>query len=199
MWFTSVALATLGAIAQFTQVNKAYNFYYKGISCRCAGDYRGAIANYTQAIHLDPEFAEAYYSRGNTQFELHNYEQAIQDYTQAIQYNPACADAYYNRGNTLVLIGKQQEALADYSTALNLNHRDADIYGNRGYIHLLLNNRRGAVEDLQQALQLLSEQPQSKKYQLVQRLLERLLQPMSINTQSLGQFPWIEEYSISNR
>ncbi len=39
-----------------------------------------AIADYTRAIELDPEFAGAYWGRGDSYYHFGDYENAIADY-----------------------------------------------------------------------------------------------------------------------
>ena len=62
------------------------------------GDYQGAIADYDRALELNPQFAQAYYNRGNAKRTLKDYQGAIADYDKAIELNPRFAQAYYNRG-----------------------------------------------------------------------------------------------------
>ena len=63
-------------------------------------DYDHAIADYSQAIRLNPDYAEAYNNRGlayslTGKTEMAN---AIADYSQAIKLRPTYAYAYNNRG-----------------------------------------------------------------------------------------------------
>ncbi len=46
------------------------------------GDYQGAIADFTEAIHLNPDDAHVYYYRGNAKFELGDEQGANDDYEQ---------------------------------------------------------------------------------------------------------------------
>src|SRR5262249_22601481 len=57
-------------------------------------DYDHAIANYDQAISLDPTLALAYYSRGSVYGGKEDYDRAIADYDQAIRLDPKLALAY---------------------------------------------------------------------------------------------------------
>ena len=45
-------------------------------------DYKGAIADYTKAIEIDPNYADAYNNRGIAKDELKDYKGAIADYTK---------------------------------------------------------------------------------------------------------------------
>ena len=55
------------------------------------GDHDKAIADFTEAIRLNPKDAEAYYSRGGAYGEKGDYDKAIADFTEAIRLNPQCA------------------------------------------------------------------------------------------------------------
>ena len=52
------------------------------------GDYDKAIADYTEAIRLDPKNAEAYCNRGHAYEEKGDYDKAIADCTEAIRLDP---------------------------------------------------------------------------------------------------------------
>ncbi len=47
------------------------------------GDKQGAIEDYTQAIRLNPKYADAFYRRGKTRVALGDKQGAIEDYQQA--------------------------------------------------------------------------------------------------------------------
>ncbi len=46
--------------------------------------YQEAIADYTKAIEIDPNYKEPYNIRGLTFKAMQRYEEAIADYTKAI-------------------------------------------------------------------------------------------------------------------
>ena len=62
-------------------------------------EYDKAIADYTEAIRLDPKYARAYNNRGDAWYGKKEYDKAIADYTEAIRLDPEIAEAYNNRGN----------------------------------------------------------------------------------------------------
>lgn len=60
-------------------------------------DYIGAIADYSKAIELKPDNADAYYNRGNSKILLKDYNGAITDYSKAIELNiPEKQNINYN-------------------------------------------------------------------------------------------------------
>ena len=98
----------------------------RGISYSNLGQYATAIADYTKAIQLDPDYALAYLNRGAA---YHNqtprqYTAAINDYTKAIQIggnNDALA--YDNRGIAYRALGQYTLANADETKACSLDSK----------------------------------------------------------------------------
>jgi len=62
-----------------------------------------AFEDYNQAIHLKPDYADAYYNWGYAYDKLGQYQPAIEYYNQAIRLNPNYARAYINRGVAYLL------------------------------------------------------------------------------------------------
>ena len=46
------------------------------------------MADYGEAIRIDPQYAIAYYNRGISWYDKKDYDKAIADYTDAIRSNP---------------------------------------------------------------------------------------------------------------
>ncbi len=99
----------------------------RGNACLEIGDYQGAIADYTQAIDINPNYIDAYYCRGNAYYDLEKYEDAIADYTQIIKINFNYVEAYYNRGNAQLALGDKQNAIEDFQKAANLYWQEGKI------------------------------------------------------------------------
>ena len=47
-----------------------------------------AVEDFTQAIDIKADFAEAYFDRGKAKVDLKQYEEAIEDFTQSITIKP---------------------------------------------------------------------------------------------------------------
>ena len=117
-------------------------------------DHGAAIDAYTQALHLNPSYAEAYSNRGNAKDALGQHQAALADYDAALRLNPNFAAAYYNRGNAERALGQYQAALTDYDKALRLNPSDAEAYINRGNAKDALGQHQAALADYDAALRL---------------------------------------------
>ena len=88
-------------------------------------EFEQAIADYNQAIQLNPKYAYAYNNRGIVYYNQGKYDLAIADYNQAIQLNPKYANAYYNRGLTYKAKRNIEKAISDFEKA-------ADLYKQQG-------------------------------------------------------------------
>ncbi|MEZ4662046.1 MAG: tetratricopeptide repeat protein [Caldilineaceae bacterium] len=103
-----------------------------GHSPQRPGELDAAIADYDQAIALNPEDATAYNNRSIARRDLPGeLDAAIADYDQAIALNPQYATAYNNRGNACDQ-GELDAAIADYDQAIALNPQYANAFIGRG-------------------------------------------------------------------
>lgn len=144
----------------------ADEYYKRGLAKSNLQDYRGAIADYTKAIELNPAYSDvyinrgnapahsnAYYNRGTTKNDLEDYRGAIADYNKSIELNPDFSDAYYNSGQAKYRLQDYQGAIYDYSKAIELKP-DFLAYYNRGLNKFNLQDYRGAIADYNKAIEL---------------------------------------------
>ena len=83
-------------------------------------DLENSIGAYDRAIHLKPDFAEAFNNRGNAKADSGEYAAAIADFDKAIHLKPGFAGAYINRGIAKVELNLKDEARKDFEIALEL-------------------------------------------------------------------------------
>jgi tetratricopeptide (TPR) repeat protein len=117
-------------------------------------EYPKSIEDYTKAIELNPQYADAYYNRGVAHDDLGEYQKAIEDYTKAIELNPQYADAYSDRGYVYNKIGKYWKAVDDYNKAIELGSKYTYAYFTRGYAHGELCQYQKAIDDYTKAIEL---------------------------------------------
>ncbi len=101
-----------------------------------------ALADYNQAIEINPQYADAYGNRGSLYDNQGKIELALADYNQAIKINPQNDNNYNNRGLFYDNQGEIELALTDYNQAIKINPQYAEAYGNRGNLY----QRRGEIE-----------------------------------------------------
>jgi tetratricopeptide (TPR) repeat protein len=122
----------------------AYN--NRGNAYYAKKDSDRAIADYTEAIRLDPKYALAYSNRGTAYKAKGDYDRAIADYTEAIRLDPEDALAYSKRGNAYEAKKDYGRAIVDFTEAIQLNPNDANAFNSRCW------NRALANRDLEDAL-----------------------------------------------
>ena len=100
-----------------------------------------AIAKFTEAIELDPYYADAYEKRGDCYYlNLPNYyiSVAISDYTQAIKLttdDKKLADLYHARAEAYVELENYEKAIEDLTQSIKLDPKNASYYRWRGRIY----------------------------------------------------------------
>ncbi len=135
-------------------LKEARSWFDRGYAHNKQGQYTQAIAGYTRAIALNPEYATAYHNRGYAYRVQGQYTQAIADYTRAIALNPEYATAYHNRGYAYRVQGQYTQAIADYTRAIALNPEYATAYGNRGSAYYGQGQYEEAIADYTRAIAL---------------------------------------------
>lgn len=97
----------------------AWAYNNRGLELRKKHELEKAISDFSEAIRLKPDFAEAYYNRGRTQGA--DTSAAIADFDEAIKINPKYAEAYNSRGDAWEKRGEVNRAIADYQKAIRVN------------------------------------------------------------------------------
>jgi tetratricopeptide (TPR) repeat protein len=113
-----------------------------------------AIANYTEAIRLDPKSAEAYFNRGRLYAKKDDDDKAIADYTKATQIKPDYVEAYVRRAGAYLRRGECEKAIADCNEAIQVNPRFAMAYCNRGVVYGNRGEHDKAITDYNEAIRL---------------------------------------------
>lgn len=104
-------------------VELSFTFNSRGIACHERGDFAQALANYQEAMRLNPSDALAFNNRGVTRRALGDLPGALADYDEALRLKPDYATAYSNRGLVRTDLGDAFGALADYTEAIHLGPR----------------------------------------------------------------------------
>jgi tetratricopeptide (TPR) repeat protein len=118
------------------------------------GDYDRAIANFNEAIQLNPRNALVFFSRGIVYAKKRDYDRAITDFSEVIRLDPKDAVAFRNRGDAYSSKRDDDRAIADYNQAIQLNPKDAVAFRDRGNSYSAKNDNDRAMADFNRAIQL---------------------------------------------
>ena len=133
-----------------------------------------ALADYNKAIQIAPNNIKHYFGRSILYTDQKKWELALADYNKIIQINPDHAFAYSSRADIYRIQQKWDLALADYNKAIDINPEDGIAFSQRGIIYLMIGNRQKAIKDLQKAAQISKFQNNTKLYQVVINLLNKI-------------------------
>ena len=127
---------------------------YSGVAKNNSGDPEAAIADYDEAIGLQPNYADAYYNRGNAKADQGQYEAAIVDYDKAIGLQRDNAWTYTSRGIAKGNLGQYEAAIADFDEAIRRNTGYAKAYDSRGVAKARQGQVEAAIADFGDAIRL---------------------------------------------
>jgi tetratricopeptide (TPR) repeat protein len=98
-----------------------------------AGDYSGAIADFSKALEMNPISPWLYRNRGVTRLRQGDFADAFDDATKAIAIDPKYAEAYSTRGSARASQGDLDDGISDCSRAIELDPRLAEAGGLMSY------------------------------------------------------------------
>jgi Tfp pilus assembly protein PilF len=113
-----------------------------------------AIAQYSECLRLNPDYAEAHNGLGAVFFSQGRTVEAMDHYTEAIRIKPGLAEAHSNRGAVLWLQGKGEEAISEFQTALKIKPDSAETHYNYGYVLADQGKTDEAIGQLHEALRI---------------------------------------------
>jgi tetratricopeptide (TPR) repeat protein len=157
----------------------AFEYFNIGLVKYNLHNYTGAIDDFTRAVEMNPEHAEAYNIRGAAKYQLGELDDAIEDFNRSIEINsrrtggvrvtisdhagnviesrkpsradPMLAPPYYNRALARYAKEDYLAAIEDYSLALENDPEIATAYYRRGLSKLKIQDIKGACTDLRKA------------------------------------------------
>ena len=109
----------------------------RGLAFARINDFQNALIDYSEAIALKPNSANAFYNRALAYKNLGHFEEAIGDYSEAIRIDSKHFQALNNRGMALRDMGRFKEAIVDFDRCIAVNPEFAECYWNKALTHLI--------------------------------------------------------------
>jgi len=117
--FLLLILTPLFSFGQLSLGQTADDYYSNGrVKSEDYQDYRGAIADFTTAIELEPNNTIFYFHRAYAKEYLENHEGAIADFTKVIEFievdnQQFVVETYFNRGLAKIELGEKDSGCLD--------------------------------------------------------------------------------------
>ena len=135
-------------------------FLSRGYAYDGRGDYDRAIADYNEAIRLDPKEAVPYRARAMAFKGKGDLDHAIADYSEAIRLDPEDASNYSSRAEAYLKKGDYDRAIADYSEVIRLPYdrqsysSHSGNYSRRADAYVKKGDYDSAIADYSEAIRL---------------------------------------------
>lgn len=117
----------------------------RGMSLLASGKYELAIADFDQAVRLEPKLAKRYYNRGAAHFEADQDRLALADFDEALRLDPADRLALEARGELDLLDGREAAGGRDFDQAARLAPGDSTILARRADAYFRAGKYEAAV------------------------------------------------------
>jgi tetratricopeptide (TPR) repeat protein len=137
-----------------TKKNLADAYYNRGEAYFKKQDYEHAIADYSEAVRLDPRFSRAFVARGDSSRLIAEYDRALADLAEAIRLDPKSGSAFSVRGKVYLEQKKYGLAIAEYNEAIRVDANLVDAFIGRGAAHCEEKNFARGMSDLDHAVKL---------------------------------------------
>jgi len=139
---------------RFSGKDLAGKFNNRGIAYTQKGQYDRAIADHSEAIRLNPNYARAFGQRCVARYDKDDNEGAIADCSEALRLDNTLNFLFNWRGSAYELKGDFDRAISDYTEAIKRIPNEPSVYGNRCMALIKKKEYRGALTDCDQAIRL---------------------------------------------
>jgi tetratricopeptide (TPR) repeat protein len=116
--------------------------------------YDQAIADYSEAIRVNPQYVTAYLNRSWAYLDKRDNDKAIADATEALRLDPKAAAGYNNRGAALFAKKQYDRAISDYTEAIRVDPKFGLAYRNRARAYASKGDLERCNADLATAVEL---------------------------------------------
>ncbi len=162
MWDRALSFIELGqydkALADYDAAIRlepsAALYRERGQARAAVGDLEQAIADFTEALAIDPQDVGAHLSRAGVYHDRGEFREALADLNEALRRQPDSAVVLARRGDVQGRLGALDEALADYTRSLELKPDQADVVFRRGNVFAGREDLGAALADYTAAIRL---------------------------------------------
>jgi formylglycine-generating enzyme required for sulfatase activity len=134
--------------------NSADFFAKRGWSYHEKKNYDKAIADFNDAIRMDPLNAGYIDKRGYIYYKIKDCDKALVDFNEAIRMDPFNAVYFNDHGRCYLWKGEDNKAIADYSEAIRLDPSKGLYFEDRALVYGFKGDYKKAVADYKEALRL---------------------------------------------
>jgi tetratricopeptide (TPR) repeat protein len=117
----------------------------RGVDEMNGGRLAEAVASFSEAIRVRPQFAEAWNKRATAYFLMHEYRKSIADCAEVLARNPKHFGALSGLGQIYLALDDPEQALKWFRRALEVNPNMPTVEYNVKALEEALKKRRGRM------------------------------------------------------
>ena len=151
-------LATVLPSAILANPKKAQLYFFQGQEYEMQGQLDPAIAEFSQAVDINPDFGVALLMRGRCLVAKGEYDAAKPDFDRVIQLDSENATGYLYHAVCSMKAGNNDNALEDLNTAIEKDPAYAAAYEVRASLYQAMGNELEAMADNEKAAELRSSE-----------------------------------------
>lgn len=131
-----------------------YSYAERGALRMKTRNLNGALADYSEAIRLDPTEVDYWLNRGIVKEQSNDVKGAIADYDKVLELKPDYEKGWLNHGNASVKLNRFSDAVEDYTVAITYYPEYGLAFYNRALTYHRMGKRDLACRDLASATRL---------------------------------------------
>lgn len=139
---------------QLSNDNLAIAYVDRAITFEHQHNYDRAVADFTDALRLKPDYALAFAERGHSELQLKRFDSAETDFAAALRADPKNAVALNGQGRMKMRSNDYAQARDLFTQAIASDSTDATFFANRAAASDALGDHDQALADFTQALRI---------------------------------------------
>lgn len=136
------------------QASKEGQLILSGERSYAIGQYESSVAQFNQAIEMNPSSYSAYKGRAQAYTKMGKFKKALLDYNKAIEIDPELPDAFFARAEVYERTGQRSKALKDLYRTIEIEPRFSSPYCTRGKFYLKNRQFELALADINECIRI---------------------------------------------
>jgi lipoprotein NlpI len=120
------SVALVGAALAFEEPKTAADYLKRGSQRFGKRDFKGALADFTECLRLEPGNASALDNRGSANFMLGKFKESVADFDAYLKLAPEKASGHWRRGISLYYAGKYAEGRKQFEGYEKVDTNDVE-------------------------------------------------------------------------
>jgi tetratricopeptide (TPR) repeat protein len=138
------------------------------------GEISAALADYSAAIKIAPEWGELWFWRGSVRAAQRQYNKARNNYNRAFQLGFQTAQLHYRRAMAHLSLRDFNSAKSDFDRSIKMSPNRVEPYIGRGTLHGMMRREKQAQDDYTRAIELKPKSPVSYTHRGLSYAISRM-------------------------